>query len=113
MNITVRVTGQAELLKAIREVNAKIEKQTEEALDQASASTVVDVQARSPVRTGKLRNSYRQLARERLKCVIGTDTPYAPFLEFGTVKMNAQPHLFPAFERNRVLLLRMLKSMRL
>lgn len=112
MNITVRVTGQSALLKAIKAVNAKVEANTEQAFDQASASTVVDMQARVPVRTRRLQKSIRQLLKERLKRVVGTDVSYGPHVEFGTYKMKAQSFAFPAFERNRVILLKALKSMR-
>lgn len=113
MDVTVRITGKSEVLAAIKAVNRKVEATTETAFDQASASTVADAQARVPVRTRRLQKSIRQLVKERLKRVIGTDVPYAHFPEFGTSRQKAQPYMFPAFERNRVILLKALKSMRL
>jgi len=32
---------------------------------------------------------------------IGPHMPYAPYVEFGTRKMAAQPFLFPAFEEEK------------
>ena len=51
-----------------------------------------------PVDTGATRDSIEA----RHKCVLtyssGPSTHYAPFLEFGTVKMAARPYLIPAVE---------------
>lgn len=57
---------------------------------------------RAPLRTGLLRRSYtHRLDADKLGGRAGTNTFYAPFVEFGTRRMSAQPHLFPAFEEER------------
>jgi HK97 gp10 family phage protein len=49
-----------------------------------------------PVDTGLLKSSY--IAEEDGDISrVGTDTSYAPWVEFGTSRMAAQPHLVPAF----------------
>lgn len=72
------------------------------AITKATFDTLAQAQTRTPVRTGNLKNS---LAAE-----IGTDgigvftgqvfsiVEYAPYVEYGTRAMEAQPYLTPAFE---------------
>jgi HK97 gp10 family phage protein len=50
-----------------------------------------------PVDTGRLRNSITHAVSDREQAVyIGTATSYAPYVEYGTVKMKARPFLKPA-----------------
>jgi len=50
-----------------------------------------------PVDTGKLRASITPVIESWAAGYIGTNTEYAPYVEFGTRKMAAQPFLEPAF----------------
>ena len=50
-----------------------------------------------PVDTGKLRASITPVIESWAAGYIGTNTEYAPYVEFGTRKMTAQPFLEPAF----------------
>lgn len=57
-----------------------------------------------PVDTGRLRASinWRLEADARgLLAIVGTDVEYAPYVEFGTSRMSAQPFLRPALEAAR------------
>ena len=54
----------------------------------------------APVDTGNLRQSIDHKT-EKNSVHIGTNTEYAPYQEFGTVKQKAQPFLTPAVERNK------------
>ena len=50
-----------------------------------------------PVDTGRLRNSISHAVDEADGVVyIGTNVEYAPYVEYGTSKMKAQPYLKPA-----------------
>lgn len=50
-----------------------------------------------PVDTGNLRSSITHVVDESNGAVyIGSNTSYAPFVELGTVKQQAQPYLKPA-----------------
>ena len=50
-----------------------------------------------PVDTGRLRNSISHAVDEADGAVyIGTNVEYAPYVEYGTSKMKAQPYLKPA-----------------
>lgn len=48
--------------------------------------------------TGQLANSIQTVVEE-LSATVGTNTEYAPYLEFGTHRMAPRPFMGPAFER--------------
>ena len=50
-----------------------------------------------PVDTGKLRASITPVIESWAAGYVGTNTHYAPHVEYGTRKMDAQPFLEPAF----------------
>lgn len=50
-----------------------------------------------PVDTGRLKGSLSHEVRPSEEMVIiGTNVEYAPYVEMGTSRMNAQPYLYPA-----------------
>jgi len=57
----------------------------------------------APVDTGRLRSSITydmiELPGQLPKAIVGTNVSYAPFVEFGTEDMDAQPYLRPALNR--------------
>lgn len=53
-----------------------------------------EVKSRTPVKTGNLRNSIRAHATED-SVTVGSDLDYAPYVEYGTIHMQAQPFLEP------------------
>jgi len=55
-----------------------------------------------PVDTGRLRASITTEKVDRLAYAVGTNVEYAPYVEFGTYKMRAQPYLRPAMELARM-----------
>ena len=57
-----------------------------------------DAKLNAPVDTGMLRASITSTGSGS-EYEIGTNIEYAPFVEFGTKYMAAQPFLFPAFEK--------------
>lgn len=60
-----------------------------------------DAKRDAPLQYGRLRNSITPVAEDnRFTSVVYSDVEYAPFQEFGTVKMGAQPFMMPAFERH-------------
>ena len=52
-----------------------------------------------PVDTGTLRNSISHAVDDNT-AIIGTNVEYAPYVELGTSKMDAQPYLRPAVENH-------------
>jgi HK97 gp10 family phage protein len=55
----------------------------------------------APVDTGNLRNSIQTTVVSALRATVGTNVEYAPYIEYGTSRMAAQPFLTPAAERER------------
>lgn len=58
----------------------------------------------APYRTGALRRSYHRTQTSPTSGRVGNDpgiAPYAKYVEFGTSKMAAQPHLLPTAEMQR------------
>lgn len=61
-----------------------------------------EAKVRAPYDTGRLRDSMDHRVDEgAAKVIIGTPVEYAPYVEFGTSKMKAQPYLRPALEGNK------------
>ncbi len=64
----------------------------------------------APIRSGRLRRSYEKRTSHRgLRVLIRSDptiAPHAPFVEFGTSRMRAQPHFRPAVRAARRLLVK-------
>ena len=56
-----------------------------------------EAKKRCPVDTGKLRASITPVIQSWAAGYVGTNTAYAPYVEYGTRKMPAQPFLEPAF----------------
>ena len=85
------------LQKAMKEMPDLI---TEE-LGKAVRDLVLIVEAKAkelcPVDTGKLRASITPVIQSWAKAYVGTNTHYAPYVEYGTKMSPAQPFLEPAF----------------
>lgn len=63
-----------------------------------TAADIVEVTKQlSPVDTGALKQSYGAVPLSSTSVRIGSDKEYAPYVELGTSRMAAQPHLTPAF----------------
>ena len=54
-----------------------------------------------PVDTGNLRSSITHEVVDDEEARVGTNVDYAPHLEYGTVKMAAQPYLRPSLDSNK------------
>lgn len=68
-----------------------------EALLQTAADIVSMTKHFTPVKTGALKQSYGAVPIDSTTVQIGSDKEYAPYVEYGTSDMGAQPHLTPAF----------------
>jgi HK97 gp10 family phage protein len=79
----------------------------EQAVQSVSERVLAAAQAIVPVDTGALRDSGYLNAVEGgdPSMDVGFSKDYAPFLEFGTHKMQAQPYLRPALDEEKAALL--------
>lgn len=79
----------------IEDVKRELEAKMATALETIGMMAETDAKLLCPVDTGRLRNSIAH-AVDRTSVIIGTNVEYAPYIEFGTSKMDAQPFLLPA-----------------
>ena len=88
-------------MSAERIVHIDMSRYTEEQATKmiASATEAIRSQAQqlTPVDTGNLRRSFSTRVR-RLEGEVSNSASYAPYVEYGTVRMSAQPFLRPAFD---------------
>ncbi|KKL56162.1 hypothetical protein LCGC14_2248180 [marine sediment metagenome] len=100
--VTVKVVG---LDKAIANVK-KFQFIKREAIRIAVRDIALDVERTAkefvPVLTGRLKTSIQTdltalLSGLTFSAMVGSPVKYAPFVEFGTRKMHAQPYLYPAW----------------
>ena len=67
----------------------------------AALDTMADAKTLAPVDTGNLRNSITTDARPGdLRAVVEATASYSAYIEWGTSKMQPQPFMQPAQERN-------------
>lgn len=99
MNLRVRVTQ----TNHIRDIAARIERTTERGAHVAAERVLDRSQRRVPIDTGELFESGHVEVVSQSPGVVDViyDAPHAGFVEFGTVKMAAQPYLTPALEAER------------
>jgi HK97 gp10 family phage protein len=71
-----------------------------------------DAKKETPVDTGRLRGSIVTDTSniEKYECEIGTNVEYAPYVEYGTYKMNGKPFLRPAYHTNTKKLIQKVKN---
>ncbi len=84
---------------------------TKRGVENAAAHLTREIQARAPVDTGHLRDSYDYRVEgsgNRVVAHVGTNVDYAIHQEFGTVYQSGTPHVRPAIEANRGELVRMM-----
>lgn len=89
----------------IREINNRIPQVVATLIRKAVGDTEGLAKLRVPVATGALKNSIATSVDVRGDVVVGevgTNLHYAPYIEFGTRNMAAQPFLVPAFDRVRM-----------
>lgn len=83
-----------------REVIRRLRVSQERALEAAGVFVQGEVMTRSPVDTGRLRDSYEYEVEDN-EVTIGSNVEYAPYVEFGTSRQDAQPHLRPSITQNQ------------
>src|SRR5688500_11309851 len=87
----------AKLYTNLSEIAKGSEQAVKNALLQTAADIVNIAKQLAPVDTGALKQSIGAVPVTSTSILIGTDKEYAPFVEYGTSKMSAQPFLTPAF----------------
>lgn len=105
MHVDIELEGARELQRGFDRFADELESELGAAVDDIVEWIGEDAQDNAPVDTGELRDSIEWLV-ERVagmvvegEVVVGAD--HGPFVEFGTVHMQAQPYLAPAIDANR------------
>lgn len=92
------------LVAAFKAKGNQIHSFLEQGIEACTILVLHDAQNRTPVDTGLLRTSEARRVERRgdfITGLVGTNVEYAPFQEFGTSKMAAQPFLTPALNSNK------------
>lgn len=82
------------------EVLAALDAAIKRGLEEAGQIVENDAARRSPVDTGRLRNSITHRMAGDRKVEIGSDVEYAAYVECGTSRSRAQAYLKPAATEN-------------
>ncbi len=85
---------------------AKLENAQKLGLLEAGMLVAQRAQGKAPVDTGRLKRSVhntvpQQVGPGQMITLVGTNVEYAPYQEFGTKFMKAQPYLNPALDESR------------
>lgn len=94
MSIQVRVDSRIPMVVAL--VHGRVET----AIRKAAFTIEAEAKMRAPVDTGNLRNSIHATG-SGTDWRVNSPAEYALYVEFGTHKMAARPHLIPALEVGR------------
>jgi HK97 gp10 family phage protein len=101
--ITVKV-NESDMRKALDRIN-RYSQEAQNKVAEGISTTAINVDRRAkqnaPVDTGRLRADIK-FTFTRISGEVFNTVKYAPFIELGTSKMNAQPYLFPAWEAYRL-----------
>jgi len=87
----------ARLQKAMKMVPRLVTEELGRAVRDLVLLVEAEAKTRCPVDTGKLRASITPVIESWAAGYVGTNTHYAPHVEYGTRSMDAQPFLEPAF----------------
>jgi len=90
----------AEVRRIISKDPALVGKVNGSFLPAAVKIVLSDAMRRSPVDTGRLKNSFGDRV-ERDRAIVYNTVHYAPHVEYGTVRMKAQPFMRPAIDGNK------------
>lgn len=100
IQIRTRVIGLERMRRMFIALTASEELAAKTAVARTALRIQDDAKRAAPVDTGRLRNSIATEV-DGLNARVGTNTEYAPYVEFGTRFQPAQPYLFPAAEAAR------------
>lgn len=95
---SVRIEGLDKFRRAIRRGSERARSEARRALNATVIVAEGEIKSATPVRTGRLRSSITHEVRD-LTGVVGTNVYYAPYVEFGTVKMAPRRMFAVGIER--------------
>ena len=102
-------TAQASKVIADR-LNVKVPKVLGESVKTTADKVASTAQSICPVDTGELQSSISAEVQSEFEAHVIATAEHAPYVEFGTVHMMAQPFMAPAVEQHRTEFVRETKS---
>lgn len=96
-NLTFNGVSRGKLVSNLSAIAAAAPIAAKAALLQTAADIIDIAKQLVPVDTGALKQSLGADPISSSEVHVGSDMPYAPHVEFGTVHSAAQPYLVPAF----------------
>lgn len=101
----MKVTFESDVNKIIAKlsnVGPGVEALVKRQVDMSASAIEATAKALAPVKTGNLRTGIKKRPVDGgMAAEVYNNVEYAPYVEFGTHKMAAQPHMFPALEAER------------
>jgi len=110
MKIEIRILNLREFMGRLDEAAAGVRKAASKEVMTSLVKVESGAKRRCPVDTGRLRSSIHTEIESEFSGSVGTDVYYGPYNEWGTVKMAAQPFLYPAFDEETPLLVGRLEA---
>jgi HK97 gp10 family phage protein len=99
VEVNLDVEGVEEFRVAVERFDSGLQSYVERQLEDWAELVKALAKQLVPVRSGHLRDSIYAKVSEWV-AEIGSEAPYALFVEFGTRRMRARPCLFPAFQEH-------------
>ncbi len=110
-SVTLKLQGVESLRRKLLLLVPKVREAVQASVAQTALLIETDAKLFSPVDTGLNRAEIRaEIAPNGLSAEVVAGTEYAVFLEFGRRSQPAQPFMTPAFEKNRMRFLDLLKQ---
>lgn len=91
------------IAETLRGYSDRAQTASEKAIQKGALMVEADAKRNCPAKTGFLRNSITSQFFKNSGspyALVGSNTVYAPFVEYGTSRQPPQPYLSPAFNEN-------------
>lgn len=96
-----KVKGLKTVLKKLDRLGKEAERDVHDITGDIATQISLNAKNNAPTDTGKLKQGIDsvELGRSSFEVITNSDNiaPYSVYVEFGTVKMSAQPYLYPAY----------------
>ena len=96
-SVGISISGQSAVIENINIAQKTLLAKIDFAVQGAGIACQKYAKLNCPVDTGRLRNSILYNNTGNYSCTVNTNVTYAPYVEFGTRRMAAQPFLYPAY----------------
>lgn len=92
------------LRSRLRLIVNEVDDRVKNAVQEAADDIITTIRFTAPIDTGLLRSSFEKRQKDPLNLVVGSEVPYAPYVEYGTYKMRSRPYFLYAFRKGETIL---------